>query len=134
MEAHSLLQDIRRFNVWADGTTTIGPVDGVMSMTQDVPPEEAFESLASRCRPFLLQGDPIHWAAVFKSLRDSWAAADAAEPDTGFAVVRPDEMEKSGNLFATLADSWLSGDLVPRIPPHTRGQRAIPSAAATALP
>lgn len=129
VEAHSLLADIPRFNKWAEGTTSIGSVDGIMYMTQDVPPEEAFESLASRCRPFLLTGDPIHWQAAFgslraflkddprfgpavKSLRDSWALAVAPHPETGFAVVRPDEVESQAVWFATLADSWLYGDLV----------------------
>ena len=57
----SRLQDPQRFKRWAEGSTTITPVDGVMCMTQDVPAEEAFESLASRCRPSLLQGraDPL---------------------------------------------------------------------------
>lgn len=129
VEAHSLLADVRRFNKWAEGSTTIGPVDGVMSMILDVPPEEAFESLASRCRPFLLTGDPIHWAAVFGSLRaflksdplygpavealrSSWDVAEAPDPDTGFAVFRPEEVESQAVWSATLANSWLYGDLV----------------------
>ncbi|MBA2444232.1 MAG: hypothetical protein H0V49_02750 [Nocardioidaceae bacterium] len=129
VEAHSLLRDLQRFNAWAEGTTTIAPFDGVTYMTQHVPPKEAFESLASRCRPFLLQGDPIHWSAVFGSmraflkqdprfgpaveeLRRSWAVAEAPDPDTGFAVVRPEEVESQAVWFSTLADSWLYGDLV----------------------
>ncbi|NDL55883.1 hypothetical protein [Phytoactinopolyspora mesophila] len=129
VEAHSLLRDLRLFNRWAQGTTTIGPVDGVMCMTQDVPPEEAFESLASRCRPFLLTRDPIHWRAVFgslraflkgdsrfgpavESLRDSWAKAEAPDSEAGFAVTRPEEVASQAVWFATLADSWLYGDLV----------------------
>jgi len=100
-----------------------------MCMTQDVPPEEAFESLASRCRPFFLQGEPIHWSVVFGSLRAflkqdsrfgpaveelrrSWKVAEAPEPDTGFAVTRPNEVESQAVWFAALADSWLYGDLV----------------------
>ena len=63
VKSHSLLDDLQRFKRWAEGTTTIGVVDEVMCMTQDVPPEEAFESRASTCRPFLLRGDPIHWLA-----------------------------------------------------------------------
>ncbi len=129
VKSHSLLQDLQQFKRWAEGTTTIGAVDGVMCMTQDVPPEEAFESLASRCRPFLLQGETIHWSAVFGSLRaflkqdarfgpaveelrKAWAVAEAPEPDTGFAVTRPDEVESQAVWFAALADSWLYGDLV----------------------
>ncbi|WP_110241276.1 hypothetical protein [Nocardioides gilvus] len=129
VEAHSLLADVSRFNEWAQGTTHIGPVDGTMHMTQDVPPEEAFESLASRCRPFLLTGEPIHWQAVLgslraflkedplfgpaiDSLRDSWATAVAPAAETGFALIRPDEVERQAVWFATLADSWLYGDLV----------------------
>jgi hypothetical protein len=110
-------------------------------MTQDVPPEEAFESLASRCRPFLLQGDPIHWSAVLGSLRaflkqdahfgpaiealrKSWAVAEAPEPDSGFAVTRPDEVESQAVWFTTLANSWLYGDLVhadPAAQEHASG-------------
>jgi hypothetical protein len=129
VEAHSLLQDMLRFNAWAQGTTTFGPVDGVMCMTQDVPPEEAFESLASRCRPFLLERDPVHWRAVFGSLRaflkghdqfgpavdelkGSWASAEAPDPETGFAVTRPEEVESQAVWFSALAHSWLYGDLV----------------------
>lgn len=129
VKSHSLLQDLQRFQRWAEGATTIGVVDGVMCVTQDVPPEEAFESLASRCRPFLLQGEPIHWSAVFGSLRaflkqdarfgpavealrSSWALAEAPQPDTGFAVTRPDEVESQAVWFAALANSWLYGDLV----------------------
>ncbi len=134
VKSHSLLQDLQQFKRWTEGTTTIGAVDGVMCMTQDVPPEEAFESLASRCRPFLLRDDPIHWPGVFGSLRAflkqdarfgpavedlrrSWRVAEAPEPDTGFAVTRPDEMESQAVWFAALADSWLYGDLVHADPP-----------------
>jgi len=129
VEAHSLLTDLRRFQGWADGTTEIGPIDGVLTMTQEVPPEEAFESLAARCRPFLLQRDPIHWASVLKSLRaflkddvvfgpgmeslrDSWGTALSPGQDAGFAVSKPDEVADDAVWFATLADSWLYGDIV----------------------
>jgi hypothetical protein len=129
VEAHSLLAELRRLQRWAEGTTEIRSIDGVLFMTQDVPPEEAFESLASRCRPFLLQGDPIHWASIFKSLRafvasdevfgpaleslrGSWTTALSPGPDTGFAVSRADEVADDAVWFATLADSWLYGDLV----------------------
>lgn len=129
VKSHSLLQDLQQFQRWAEGTSIIGAVDGVMCITQDVPPEEAFESLASRCRPFLLQGEQIHWSAVIGSLRAflkqdarfgpavealrrSWTVAEAPAPDTGFAVTRPDEVESQAVWFATLADSWLYGDLV----------------------
>ena len=129
VEGHSLLQDRRQFQTWAEGTTTIGPSDGQMWMTQEVPPEEAFESLACRCRPFILQGEPIYWANVFAALRSflkqdprfgpaiesqrsSWADAVAPKPGTGFVAMRPKEVESQAVWFATLADSWLYGDLV----------------------
>lgn len=129
VEGHSLLRDRRQFQTWAEGTTTVGPIDGQMWMTLEVPPEEAFESLAARCRPFILQGDPIYWANVFaalrsflkqdqrfgpriESLRSSWADAVAPKPGTGFAATRPKEIESQAVWFATLADSWLYGDLV----------------------
>jgi hypothetical protein len=79
--------------------------------------------------PFLLHGEPIHWSVVFGSLRAflkqdsrfgpaveelrrSWKVAEAPEPDTGFAVTRPNEVESQAVWFAALADSWLYGDLV----------------------
>lgn len=147
VQAHSLLADLGQFQRWAEGTTAIGLVDGVMSMTQDVPPEEAFESLASRCRPFLLQRDPIYWESTFKSLRaflksdavfgagleslrGSWSSALSPGQDTGFAVAKPDGVADELVWFATLADSWLYGDLVHADPEaqaaaagHTLNQR-----------
>ena len=77
-----------------------GPHDQPQSMCP------AFGSLRA-----FLKDDPRFGPAV-KRLRDSWALAVAPDRETGFAVVRPDEVESQAVWFATLADSWLYGDLV----------------------
>ncbi len=69
IEAHSLFSDRNRFRNWVEGAihlTVDG--DGQGEIRFDVPPEEAFESLAARVRPLLLEQDGLHHKQVLAAL------------------------------------------------------------------
>lgn len=127
VEAHSLLRDPVQFKRWAAGTSTFTTVDAQTTLTWELPPEEAFESLASRCRPFTLQGDPVQVERVIgslrafvkrhsvygpqlESLRESWKRALDPSEGTGFSALHLDSDQ--GTSWVTLADAWIYGDLV----------------------
>lgn len=40
------------------------------SLLMELPPEEAFESFASRLRPFTMRDEPVYWANVFDAIED----------------------------------------------------------------
>jgi hypothetical protein len=75
--AHSLLSDLQQFMKWSLGTVhaELGPKSGQAFV--ELPPEEAFESLASRCRPLLLNRELIHFPKVLGAL----AAFDRENPE-----------------------------------------------------
>lgn len=132
IEAHSLTQDRLRLLPWAQGTLR-GGRDG--SGTWDLPPEEAFESLAARVRPLLLDNDGIKADSVIGSMK-SFVRGDERRMGEAVAlrgewdkILKPDDpaslarFDQSMNTrLATydqvaVADAWLYGDLV-----HAVGQ------------
>lgn len=136
IETHSLVQDREAFLRWVSGTVkmdfVVDQATGQAAperMVWDLPPEEAFESLASRVRPLILQGEPIHFHKVFGALnafarddpelraqvakvRQGWAEAlDPKEP-IRFGLVNDLERPDVSMSFVDIADAWLYGDLV----------------------
>ncbi len=72
---HSLLADREHIVSWAQGTMSLKIIPGGDStMTIPLPDEEAFESLAGRCRPFMMQRDDLHFRKVVNALRPALAA------------------------------------------------------------
>ena len=136
VEEHSLARDKDQLLVWAQGTFTLSGVDGHPPSTArwHLPPEEPLDSLAARCRPFVLKNDPVHWAKVTQALgyflrvpgsedlatavqklRTAWRDLDKDTP--GFVVFESRAGDQSGNLgelvgAKALAYAWLYGDLV----------------------
>jgi hypothetical protein len=70
LEEHSLAQDKDQLLTWASGTFTVRGVQGQppTSVRWDLPPEEPLDSLAARCRPFILKNDPVYWVNVTGAL------------------------------------------------------------------
>ncbi len=129
IEAHSLLIDKDQFLLWASGTAKAEMTGGAGSLSFELPPEEPFESLATRCRPLLLEGEPVFYFKVFGALkaflrdddelmatvdciRAGWRAALNPEMPILMGVV--DRLERPDDLLrlVDVADGWLYGDLV----------------------
>lgn len=132
VESHSLVRDKDRLLAWAQQRTTLKAVGGVpVEMSRALPPVEALESLAGRCRPFLLANDAIHYPRVFKSLgyfvqtephlsellrtmRSSWSTAERQNDDPLGAVVKRPDLEggfDEGKSMKDLGYAWLYSDL-----------------------
>lgn len=141
VEAHSLMRDVQtpgaqQTNLlkWANGTfvmTTGAAGDPVATITWDLPPEELFESLAARCRPFILDNETVFHSNVMKALgaltrgndkianaikglRGDWQRVTQRKDFVGF-YTRVGEV--GGPLGEPIHDvqsarSWLYGDLV----------------------
>lgn len=129
---HSLAADRDRLNNLANGQLILTQVaGGPMRVTRDLPPEEQFESLAGRCRPFLLAQDDVYFGKVVDALRlflagddervavldeltEAWTRLDPKGGETlGYAVgVRQPSGATLGDLTADrrLADAWLYCD------------------------
>ena len=70
IEEHSLAQDKERMANWAHGQITLYlRGDGTQEMVQALPEEEAFESLAARVRPILLEQDPVSYKRLLPALK-----------------------------------------------------------------
>jgi hypothetical protein len=114
-----------------------GPgLDG--SIEWRVPAEEAFESLASRCRPLTLGGERVHLPKVLKSVnaftresedlqmqvetvKQAWRRA--LNPDLPALVgvtPRAGEVPEELVSYVVLAEQWLNGDLVHNDQPQSR--------------
>lgn len=128
---HSLLSDQERFLAWCRGTLQLLIVPGGEStMKISLPDEEAFESLAGRCRPFLMLRDDLHFKKVLDALRpylranpkrlahadvlaEAWSKLDPKSGATlGLASQVGAVDGPLGELVAdtTLADAWLYCD------------------------
>lgn len=128
---HSLLVDRDRFVLWARGTLDLSIVPGGAStVTISLPDEEAFESLAGRCRPFLMPRDDLHFSKVIDALRprlaadperlavldklgESWLKLDPKSGATLGLASQIGPMDGDlGELIpdTTLADAWLYCD------------------------
>lgn len=70
VEAHSLAADRPKLLGWAEGQASVTVYrDGRPSeLKWSLPSEEALDSLAARCRPFVLQRESVYHAKVMKSL------------------------------------------------------------------
>lgn len=134
VEEHSLLTDTDELVRWASATGRIARVEDGPDMVRWVlPPEEAMDSLAARCRPLVLQRDPVYWGKVLKAIgyylrddedqlrapfdafRAKWRVLDQSAPGFLAFQVRsqgPDGV--AGELVddKTLAYAWLYSDLV----------------------
>lgn len=134
IEAHSLQADRDQFVKWAHGSVKLKFENGLGEMRYDVPPEEAFESLAARVRPLLLVQDGIHFTRVLAAIgalgrEDEEVMQDRRILDrtwnrisrsntVGFAI---GEAVDGAPLISDvdLAHGWLYGDLVhadPNVP------------------
>ncbi|GAA3753014.1 hypothetical protein GCM10022225_42160 [Plantactinospora mayteni] len=135
VEGHSLASDRERILVWAKGTGTLTfePASGKAVARWDLPDEEAFDSLAARCRPFLLNRDPVYHGKVMnalgfflqsapddlqqqhQTLRAGWRLLDLADLGTlGYESRASSVTGPLGELVTDkkLAYAWLYGDLV----------------------
>jgi hypothetical protein len=100
----------------------------------ELPPEEAFESLAARLRPFTMGKESVYWAAVLdaleallskdtlaetvdiQSLRDYWSeVVEGSKVAQAYYM-----MTESGQLTdVQLADLWLNSDALHTQPIHS---------------
>ncbi|MFU8854948.1 hypothetical protein ACNAW0_28860 [Micromonospora sp. SL1-18] len=135
VEEHSLASDKQRLMKWSQGTFTLTfeAESGKAAMTWELPDEESLDSLAARCRPFLLQGDPVYHGKVtnalgfflraapdelrehLQNIRDGWRPLDPADRRTlGYESRAGSLTEAFGELVTDkeLAYAWLYGDLV----------------------
>lgn len=132
VESHSLASDLDKLVCWAQQAISVRIEDAVpVEMRVDLPPVEALESLAGRCRPFLLANDAIHYPNVFKalgyflrentelrgvlpSLRNAWARADRQNPDPLGAILKIQDDSgafDTGHSIKELGYAWLYADL-----------------------
>lgn len=138
VESHSLLHDRVQFVRWAQGTfrversADVGDTPGGWWVSQELPAEEPLESLASRCRPFVLEKEKVHYRKVLNALgyftrddgelrefvanqREHWDRLDrkVREP-LGYMTNVVPLGEPFGEMLndRELAYQWLYGDLV----------------------
>lgn len=136
VEAHTLMADRDRFIMWAHGSAQLSLGGGTGELRYDVPPEEAFESLAARVRPLLLEQDGIHFSRVLAAIgafgRDDPEVMRAREvlqrtwqritgtSIVGFAISEPVDGAPLVH-DVDLAHGWLYGDLVHANPDVPEG-------------
>ncbi len=68
IEAHSLLADTAQFIARVHGSARLDIGEDGGEMRLDLPPEEAFKSLAARVRPLLLEQDGIHFNRILAAI------------------------------------------------------------------
>ncbi|UFU06594.1 hypothetical protein [Ruania halotolerans] len=136
IEAHSLQADRDQFIKWVHGSAQLTLGNGAGEMHYDVPPEEAFESLAARVRPLLLEQDGIHFSRILAAigafgrgdegvmrtrqvLNKAWQRITGASI-VGFAISEPVDGAPLIN-DVDLAHGWLYGDLVHAAPDVPEG-------------
>ena len=136
IEAHSLQVDRDQFVKWAHGSAQLTVENGAGEMSYDVPSEEAFESLAARVRPLLLEQDGIHFSRILAAigafgrgdedvmrarqvLNSTWQRITGTRI-VGFAI---SEAVDGAPLIndVDLAHGWLYGDLVHANPDVPEG-------------
>lgn len=131
--AHSLVRDnLDLLNKAARGTFHVDVEvnqktgESTHRFRRELPPEEAFESLAARIRPFLMRKEAVYWAVVLdsveqllsgdtlaevvdmQSLREYWAVVVEGSQVAAQAYY---VMTDSGKLSdIQLADLWLNSD------------------------
>lgn len=134
VEEHSLSRDQKELLVWAQGKMCVRQyADGSAGLSRSLPPEEALDSLAARCRPFLLKKDAVHHEAVLKSIKffmereDLQILQGLASLKLRWKAVSPESegclgywlslLEADGRNRVMVSDkdlamAWLYGDLV----------------------
>lgn len=132
--SHSLCQDEDQLLAWCQQTAELVVRRGkVVRMRRSYPPVEPLESLAARCRPFLLEQDAVHYLSVLKSLmffakdrvevqqvvkglREQWSKGVRRTNDDPLGAYTRQQREDGSwsDLISTkdLAYGWLYGDLV----------------------
>ena len=131
--AHSLVRDnLELLNNAAQGTFQVNVEinndtgEGVHRFRRNLPPEEAFESLAARLRPFVMRKEAVYWELVLdsienllsedtladfadvQSLRDYWSEVVEGSK---FAAQAYYVVTENGTLAdVQLADLWLNSD------------------------
>ncbi|MBU8820110.1 hypothetical protein KL864_29950 [Mycolicibacterium goodii] len=138
---HSLVRDhLPLLNEVAAGTRKlIVEVDtktgeGRHRLRVELPPEEAFESLAARLRPFIMRKESVYWETVLDALESLLSAetlAEIVDIDTlrgywcevtqGAKVAQAYYvMTESGQMTdVQLADLWLNSDALHTQPIHS---------------
>lgn len=132
VEEHSLASDKDQLLAWAQGAIKL-QFGSSPTVSWDLPDEEALDSLAARCRPFVLKGDPVHYGKVSNALgyfvrseddplRIALSGVKAAwqklDPDNKDYLGYESSVGKIGAPLGTavtdkaLAYAWLYGDLV----------------------
>ncbi|MEU8001441.1 hypothetical protein AB0B66_09810 [Catellatospora sp. NPDC049111] len=134
VEAHSLAADRTRLLDWAQGKAklTVRTDGGPAELAIDLPEEEALDSLAARCRPFILNNETVYHAKVMnalgyltrgeqdladklQTLKAGWRRLD---PSTKTALAYDSQTGPVGGRLGApvtdvaLAYAWLYGDLV----------------------
>ena len=138
IQNHSLVQHWDALIQHAEGSmTTRVTLSGQVTVIQQLPPEELFESLAARVRPLTLSSEPIHHSKVVGALSDllqhsdksrrehretldallgSWRLMDIQGPTPIGYSVQSARLDGSAatNLVSDiqLAAAWLYADLV----------------------
>ncbi len=139
LEAHSLACDRESLASLSEFTLTGHlKLDGSMEMRRALPPEEAFESLATRVRPLLVKSESVFYERVLASIRGSLKSAPVTVPSEFWAQL--EQLERQWSKFdldgkdvlwfamqaatldgsettpqvsdTQLAAAWLYGDLV----------------------
>lgn len=132
--SHSLCQDEDQLLAWRQQTAELVVRGGkVVRMRRSYPPVEPLESLAARCRPFLLDRDSVHYLSVLKSLmffakgrvevqqlvkglREEWSKGVRRTNDDPLGAYTRQQREDGSWSDRTttkdLAYGWLYGDLV----------------------
>lgn len=132
VEEHSLAADKPKLLGWARGEMTVTVADGRAMLSRQFPPEELLDSLAARCRPFILNNDPVYHQRVGRALsyllrgdtdrsrqltdlRADWDRLDPSDTSALGYLARVGPVGGSLEPAVTdkaLALAWLYGDLV----------------------
>jgi hypothetical protein len=134
VEEHSLAADKDELLAWARGTMQFTQVKGKRPTVRfNLPDEEALDSLAARCRPFILQRDTVYYGKALnalkyfvhddnetfanhiKDLRADWQKLDLSSKDPlGYLswIGKINGPLGEGVSARSLAYAWLYGDLV----------------------
>jgi hypothetical protein len=133
VEEHSLAKDKERLEKWASGSFSVRQTEKLTLAIWSLPDEEYLDSLAARCRPFILQRDAVQYGKVLnalkyfinnddaelqgyvQSLRAGWRRLD---PDNDDMLAYLSSIGPVGGLLGKqvtdrdLAYAWLYGDLI----------------------
>jgi hypothetical protein len=134
VEEHSLAADRAQLLDWAQGKAklTVRTDGGLSELAIDLPDEEALDSLAARCRPFILNNESVYHAKVMNAFgyllrqnQDLMAKVQGLKagwrrlgPSSKAALAYDSQIGATGGPLGipvtdvALAYAWLYGDLV----------------------